>query len=669
MLKELLQAKNLSDILKNQVNRIELKRGIYIFLENKQYNLSDIDDHFLANHVSVVCKKSIPNEVFNHNIRRLGLYGYAFSANKQILSNAGLNTIYSKMYTINNWGNFLNSEKEIQRVAKFYRQGFTREYVEGRMRKMLGVSVTKEERSAAKKATNQLVAQLIKKHEKIIDSLQSQAKDTFQTVQANKDVIDEIIFRYEQADEGKLKTELKTLRLNVIVNNDFKMPDLEEQCQLYLTTSLLAHKNIYYKNQLYFHSAISANYNKDKSYMYANRLDAQTVGNELLKEDELEKNNELYLFLKALSQEKKGLPVTFYLKDKMIKFHPEQGDIAYHLETDKASLNITSYGVLSEYGKEGTRELTMLFMYQNLVGEVSPIVIDAYKEIANVIFYGSKVQKIPNQLYVFRDEKDNTRLKTKYFEGNKLSDEGIRIYSLLTKVGNYEKNTAEAQMVLEQLRKDVFNLSQFEVCTLYEAKLRYKNIVQFWDSATHQDTANLLQCKEITMINDDTDYLYALVGLYLKLFNIVNNFLAKKNKNNLEREDVDDGYTERIDHQKTKRNKREYSGIALDKLLQTTRYSRLLENLELEKKRQQYIFDEIKKDFHNHKEEITGKKRTIELHKIKDNFELELEKVREYTPSKHVIDSRSQLIYAVISDVKVSLNKPKEENENETEEK
>lgn len=203
MLKELLDAVNLEEALEKQIEQSELNRGLFIFLDCKKYELSDLTDEFLAKRVSLVTKKTTPNPLLTKEVKRLGIYGYAISGNKQILSTQGLNSVYSQLYTVGNTKDFLSSEKEIKKATRFFSEGFTVSFIDKKMTDAFKLPSHKENKKEVQAKQTALIEGIKQHYSTTLEKTEKQAKTTLEYVQKNKTFIDAIVA--ELSKNKKLK--------------------------------------------------------------------------------------------------------------------------------------------------------------------------------------------------------------------------------------------------------------------------------------------------------------------------------------------------------------------------------------------------------------------------------------------------------------------------------
>lgn len=645
MIQELLESSNIEQALEEQIAKLSPNRGFYIFLEPREYALTELSDSFFANNVSFVSKKSEPNPLLEEKIKQLNIYGFAINGNKQIFSTQGLNTIYSQMYTIKSIENFLTSDKEVRTATHFFEDGFTREYVESRLKKNFTLhmlSGTKEQRVLKQ---NELVQNVLKSNETTIENMSIRAKTTLATIKINKEFIEKIAEHFSKI----YPSEMKTIRLTIVVSKNQTLDYLKDESYLYFYDNLLANKGIFFQNEAYFYSAISSNYNVGKPMMYLNRSDAPTVGNELIRESNLVDQVSLFLFIRAIAQRTNKPIKTFYLQDKKISDTPQIGALRYKVLDEKKSYYILDYSPLSEWNKKGTRPFE--FSCELAMGNgytTKKLTITTYEQLANIIFFGSKEKQVGNQLYVDKTEKDNSTIKNKYFEGNKLSPDYDQLYNTIKNVGTFDESENRLVSPFLTIRKDVLLNSRYELVSVTQAIKNYRNLLSFWDTLTHKKHELEERTIYLNQIQTDEEYLIAIVRLHLELFYKVNHF---SNKN-------EDRFI--------------FNGKEIDKLLKTTRYSVLMKQLNQYKKQYQYIFNEL------NKEELAKKQEEIDLKQIEEHIErapsrknkyqnrifktktqnellsdhdilsVMLNYLSEYQPTAMVIPNREDSIYALI---------------------
>lgn len=605
MLKELLRVTNLKEALDNQINIAEPKRGLYIFLEDKAYESDELTDEFLAKQTSFISKNSVSNPLLEEKIKMLGIYGYAINPNKQILSVQGLNTVYSKMYTIANIQKFLSSNQEVGKVTHFFNTGFGRSYTEDRFNKMLSITGEKSDKKNMKEKKDDMIANIMDQYQDTLVDISDRAMNTLRVIQSNRTFINQIIDYYSEL----YPSDIKTMRLNIIVSDDLKLDFLEEESFLYFYPNLLANKGIYQDGQAYFYSSISANYNEKKAMMYLNRSDAPNIGNELLLESELDKHVLVYLFIRALAQTTKGAVKTFYIRDNKIVSSPDVGDLRYKVLDDKGNYYILEYSPLSEWSRDATRPFLLDFKVTDF-NKIKSVLITNYEQLANIIFFGSKEKQIRNQLYVDKSAADNAVIKNKYFEGNKLSPESKSIYQLIIDVGNFDDSVNKLTPIFKTIRKDLLLNSRYETISLYQSIENYKNMVSFWDNLTGTSYKKYDDTIYLNKIQNDEDFLRALIRVHIMLFEKINRFSNKKETRYV------------------------FDSTAINKMLKTTRYSQLLNNLIQYKKQYQYIFNELNKEY------ILEKEKEAEL----EWLESETATANKYQKRRYKHISRSELI-------------------------
>lgn len=635
MLNEIVNATNLEEALEKQIEQSELNRGLFIFLDCKTYELSELTDDFIANRVSFITKKTTPNPLLVSEVKRLGIYGYAVSGNKQIFSTQGLNSVYSQLYTIGSVKDFLSSEKEIKKATRFFTEGFTSSFIDKNFKKAFKLPSTKENKKEVIKKEATLIAGIKNQYVDTLKVMEKQARTTLEIVQINKAFIEAIIAKLSQKQEA----EMKTIRLNVIVSDDKELSTLEDESYLYFYRSLFAYQNIYQNQEAYFYSAISANYNDKKRMMYLNRAEAPNVGNELLGERDLKNHISVYLYIRALAQSSKGPMKTFYLVEGRITNRPQLGALRYKILDEKKSYYILDFSPLPHWNTEGARPFDLQFTYYSTLNKKNPLIVTSYQELAKLIFWGSKEKKAGNLLQVDRTPRDNQLLINKYFEGRNLTPTAQKIYDLLVGVGAYEEDVAKLPIYLQDLRQDVLRLSQYENQTLEEAMLKYKNTVSFWDTLLEIQAPKFPEKIVLDSLENDTDYLLALVKTYLALYKEVNRSSSKT------------------------ATRPTFTAVSLNKLVHTTRYSLLLDHLIQYHKSYHYVYLEANKKYRAKQAEEDPTLRAKDLKDKFDYFSEVMEYLKKYQVQSNVVSDQTLLIYAVLAEVKIELKEKKEKEE------
>lgn len=658
MLRELWNTANIEEALIQQMEYAKPNRGLYIFLDEKIYDESELTESFLANRTSFVSKKSEVNPLLEDKIKQVGIYGFAISGNKQIYSVRGLNSVYSKLFTIANVKDFLSSKKEIDKAQNFYTNGFSESYIQKSLQKAFALSGTKNDRQAIIEKKKQLINQVLNNYQPTIDSMSEQAPKTLAIIQQNKHFIEAIIQHFET----EYPSEIKTIRLNIIVSNECDLTTLKDESYLYFSYSLFAGTpGIYHNQTAYFYSAISANHNESKKMMYLNRTDAPNIGHDMLSEQKLDKNISLYLFIRALAQSTKNPIKTFYVKDNQLLLTPSIGSLRYKVLEDKKAYFITECSILNEWNPKGYRPLDFSFNYYN-----NKINVTDYQQLANIIFFGSKEKHVPNQLYVNKEKKDdNSTIKNKYFEGNKLSPESEKIYNLIKSVGAFDQSTDVLYSIFFNLRKDLLLNSRYETLSKSESLDIYANMTNFWDSLIQYHRPTMPKNIDLRCIHNDEEYLVALVQLHLRLFDAV------------------------ITH--TQSNTLDNSSKLINQLIKKTRYSLLLNSLIQYKEQYQFVFIELEQDYINQKQKAMDLQQT-EANSIDPNLRKALQKkyktmtksemiadkeyfaccikhLKKYQPKQAVIPNQEDIIYALLQQNVSIKYKTSKENTHDNEKK
>ncbi len=541
MLDLIYKTENLKDKLDEQMINARSK-GVYIFVDNKDYNNQNIDDNFIANHISIVSNdESEENPIFKTQVSQLSLYAEPFSANKQFGSTKrGLWTIYSSMFSLNDFEMFRN------KYQHFYEHEFSGDKIKNSIKKVfsdkvVGKEYSKKEMSILK---DKLSNNLISKFNDGFDVMDKQCKTTYEFINNNIKFIERVSNYFKKYN-----------RLYFVVDN-YDLTNITEEGHIYYSTKLFGNTDYVYKGgEIYYPVDISHNFNKSKSMVKAN-LDSE-VNYEYIKDDDLLNYINLYLFLKTCTLNK-DQSISIYTKDNKIISHKVIGSHETKFVIDNKSFYVVSQQPIFKYNSEGIREYSLTFK-QIIKGELREFKVKSLSDLGNQIFYGRKEEGLFNQFYYISDD-GNMKIRNKYYDKTYGLKNSI-IYEIKD-IETYKINDSKLYFIFNQLKKDALTLTNFRGVNLQEAIRRYINMNLFFNALTKTEFS--YDNVSIKDIKNDEDYILSLVNLTIDLMQTVN---KKLNKEIFDSED-------------------------LERLLRCTRVSLLENMLNQNYKKYDYIFKE-----------------------------------------------------------------------------
>ena len=520
MLNNLLKAKNLTK-LTNEIDDY-YKNGIYVFLKpSETYDV--IDDYFISNCVAVVSKDKndnvlLDNVLLDDEVKNVSFNGYALNANKQ----------YNKMFSVSpylitqtNINKMSTTKKED--VIKFFDDTFCEQFLNKNIEDVFKFYKNgKQDKNYSKE-----VQDLIKNQSKdTIDEMIESAKVTKEFVYNNYDFIQKFNdYFIEKTDENK---SYALLRVNFIIADYIEK--IKEHMDFYLKIKTYANKifvnSPIIDNKGYMYTFMSAMYNQKKPLAGLNRSDFELNGNEMISIDDLDLHVNLFKYVKFTSESTKFKNANIFIKDNEIKKFGDNGSTVYTFKNVKSSYYLVDVRTITAYKKNAQRDFNFEYEVVSYKKEdKKTVIIDSYAELAKHIFYGSKDNGVSNQLFVDLKGSDNNRIRNKFYEGNKLRDESKKIMSKLEAVSNFEEDESIVLPILKDISNLLFSNSNFDGDTMYSAKIKYRNMLNFWGGLLDKFGGDPIDKKEIDLkkpIENEENYIATLSKGIVYIYDYVN---------------------------------------------------------------------------------------------------------------------------------------------------
>ena len=520
MLNNLLKAKNLTK-LTNEIDDY-YKNGIYVFLKpSETYDV--IDDYFISNCVAVVNKDKndnvlLDNVLLDDEVKNVSFNGYALNANKQ----------YNKMFSVSpylitqtNINKMSTTKKED--VIKFLDDTFCEQFLNKNIEDVFKFYKNgKQDKEYSKE-----VQGLIKNQSKYtIDEMIESAKVTKEFVDNNYDFIQKVNdYFIEKTNENK---SYALLRVNFIITDDVEK--IKDHMDFYLKVRTYANKTFVNSpiidNKGYMYTFMSSMYNQRKPFVGLNRLDFELNGNEMISIDNLDLHVNLFKYIKYSCESAGGKNANIFIKDNEIKKFGDNGSIVYTFKNVKSSYYLVDVRTITAYKKNAQRDFNFEYEVVSYKKEdKKTVIIDSYAELAKHIFYGSKDKGVSNQLFVDLKGKDNNRIRNKFYEGNELRDESKKIMSKLEAVSNFEEDESIVLPILKDISSLLFSNSNFDGDTVYSAKIKYRNMLNFWGGLLEKFGGDPIEKKEIDIkqpIENEENYIATLSKGIVYIYDYVN---------------------------------------------------------------------------------------------------------------------------------------------------
>ena len=520
MLNNLLQAKNLTK-LTNEIDDY-YKNGIYVFLKpSETYDV--IDDYFISNCVAVVNKGEndnvlLDNVLLDDEVKNVSFNGYALNANKQ----------YNKMFSVSpylitqtNINKMSTTKKED--VIKFFDDTFCEQFLNKNIEDVFKFYKNgKQDKEYSKE-----VQDLIKNQSKdTIDEMIESAKVTKEFVDNNYDFIQKVNdYFIEKTNENK---SYALLRVNFIITDDVEK--IKDHMDFYLKIRTYANRRSAVSPIIdgkgYMYTFMSAMYNQKKPFVGLNRSDFELNGNEMISIDDLDLHVNLFKYVKFVSESTRFKNANIFIKDDEIKKFGDNGSTVYTFKNVKSSYYLIDVRTITAYKKNAQRDFNFEYEVVSYKKEdKKTVIIDSYVELAKHIFYGSKDKGVSNQLFVDLKGKDNNRIRNKFYEGNELRDESKKIMSKLESVSNFEEDESIVLPILKDISNLLFSNSNFDGDTVYSAKIKYRNMLNFWGGLLEKFGGDPIDKKEIDLkqpIENEENYIATLSKGIVYIYDYVN---------------------------------------------------------------------------------------------------------------------------------------------------
>ena len=519
MLNNLLKAKNLTK-LTNEIDDY-YKNGIYVFLKpSETYDV--IDDYFISNCVAVVNKDKndnvlLDNVLLDDEVKNVSFNGYALNANKQ----------YNKMFSVSpylitqtNINKMSTTKKED--VIKFLDDTFCEQFLNKNIEDVFKFYKNgKQDKEYSKEVQDSIK----NKSKDTIDEMIESAKVTKEFVDNNYDFIQKVNdYFIEKTNENK---SYALLRVNFIITDDVEK--IKDHMDFYLKVRTYANKTFVNSpiidNKGYMYTFMSSMYNQRKPFVGLNRLDFELNGNEMISIDNLDLHVNLFKYIKYSCESAGGKNANIFIKDNEIKKFGDNGSIVYTFKNVKSSYYLVDVRTITAYKKNAQRDFSFEYEVVSYKKEdKKTVIIDSYADLAKHIF-GSKDKGVSNQLFVDLKGKDNNRIRNKFYEGNKLREESKKIMSKFEAVSNFEEDESIVLPILKDISSLLFSNSNFDGDTVYSAKIKYRNMLNFWGGLLEKFGGDPIEKKEIDIkkpIENEENYILMLSKGIVYIYDYVN---------------------------------------------------------------------------------------------------------------------------------------------------
>ena len=520
MLNNILKAKNLTK-LTNEIDDY-YKNGIYVFLKpSETYDV--IDDYFISNCVAVVNKDKndnvlLDNVLLDDEVKNVSFNGYALNANKQ----------YNKMFSVSpylitqtNINKMSTTKKED--VIKFLDDTFCEQFLNKNIEDVFKFYKNgKQDKEYSKEVQDSIK----NKSKDTIDEMIESAKVTKEFVDNNYDFIQKVNgYFIEKTNENK---SYALLRVNFIITDDVEK--IKDHMDFYLKVRTYANKTFVNSpiidNKGYMYTFMSTMYNPKKPLAGLNRSDFELNGNEMISIDDLDLHVNLFKYVKFTSESTKFKNANIFIKDNEIKKFGDNGSTVYTFKNVKSSYYLVDIRTITAYKKNAQRDFNFEYEVVSYKKEdKKTVIIDSYAELAKHIFYGSKDKGVSNQLHVDLKSNDNNRIRNKFYEGNKLRDESKKIMSKLEAVSNFEEDESIVLPILKDISNLLFSNSNFDGNTMYSAKIKYRNMLNFWGGLLEKFGGDPIEKKDVDLkqpIENEEDYILMLSKGIVYIYDYVN---------------------------------------------------------------------------------------------------------------------------------------------------
>ena len=515
MLNNLLKAKNLTK-LTNEIDDY-YKNGIYVFLKpSETYDM--IDDYFISNCVAVVSKGENDNVLLDDEVKDVGFNGYALNTNKRYNNMFAVSPYLITQTNIDKMRvtkkeeifKFLDNTfceqflfKDIEEVFRFYKEG-------------------KQDKNYSKEVQDGIKD----RYKDVIDEMIDSAKVTKEFINNNYDFIQKVNdYFIEKSKENK---SYNLLRVNFVVAESVEK--IHNHMDFYLKNRTYANKTSVKSPIIdgkgYMYTFLSSMYSNNKPLSGLNRSDFELNGNEMFSIDDLDLHVNLFRYVKYSCESAGGKNANIFIKDNEIKKFGDNGSVVYTFKNVKSSYYLVDVRTITTYKKNAQREFNFEYEVVSYKKEdKKTVIIDSYAELAKHIFYGSKDKGVSNQLHVDLKGSDNNRIRNKFYEGNKLRDESKKIISKFEAISNFEEDESIVLPILKDISNLLFSNSNFDGDTMYSAKIKYRNMLNFWGGLLEKFGGDPIDKKEIDLkkpIENEENYIATLSKGIVYIYDYVN---------------------------------------------------------------------------------------------------------------------------------------------------
>ena len=515
MLNNLLKAKNLTK-LTNEIDDY-YKNGIYVFLKpSETYDV--IDDYFISNCVAVVSKGENDNVLLDDEVKDVSFNGYALNTNKRYNNMFAVSPYLITQTNIDKMRvtkkeeifKFLDNTfceqflfKDIEEVFRFYKEG-------------------KQDKNYSKEVQDGIKD----RYKDVIDEMIDSAKVTKEFINNNYDFIQKVNdYFIEKSKENK---SYNLLRVNFVVAESVEK--IHNHMDFYLKNRTYANKTSVKSPIIdgkgYMYTFLSSMYSNNKPLSGLNRSDFELNGNEMFSIDDLDLHVNLFRYVKYSCESAGGKNANIFIKDNEIKKFGDNGSVVYTFKNVKSSYYLVDVRTITAYKKNAQRDFNFEYEVVSYKKEdKKTVIIDSYADLAKHIFYGSKDKGVSNQLFVDLKGSDNNRIRNKFYEGNKLRDESKKIISKFEAISNFEEDESIVLPILKDISSLLFSNSNFDGDTVYSAKIKYRNMLNFWGGLLEKFGGDPIEKKEIDIkkpIENEENYIVTLSKGIVYIYDYVN---------------------------------------------------------------------------------------------------------------------------------------------------